>query len=145
MIHNDELNSSYPILEKPLFNSKLPSHLLSDQDEKTKYVLEKLDIMIQQNEWLIKAAIDTNEQVRKTNGRLKTLESWKEDINLEELKKDVELSGQCLENIVEWKDDMKNIKENNDVLNMIRNFWAIVAFIVGAIGSVGAALVYFIK
>jgi len=72
--------SSYPPLERPQFHSNIPPHLLQGVDDQTKYVIESLSLIDQQNQWLIKAAIDTNEQVRHTNGRVKNLEKVRDKI-----------------------------------------------------------------
>jgi hypothetical protein len=115
------LSSDYPALEKPVFHDNIPAHLLQNVDEHTKYVIQQLSTISQQNEWLIKAAIDTNKQVRHTNGRVKILESWQTQL------------------------DEKIVIEKLGILEKIFNFWTIsFAFIVG-ISSVISAVFGFLK
>jgi hypothetical protein len=109
--------SNYPELEKPSFHDNIPSHLLVNIDEKDRYVIQQLSMISQQNEWLIRAAIDTNEQVRHTNGRVKGLEAFKSKLQ------------------------DKNVENKLLVLDKIFNFWTIsAAFILGASSIVGMAL-----
>ena len=73
--------SSYPQLELPEFESTIPPHLLEGVSKETQFVMENLNIQTQYIKWLCQSAIDTNLQVRKTNGRLKKVETWKEKIS----------------------------------------------------------------
>lgn len=85
--------SSYPELETPEFESKLPKPLIENTDPQTKFVLEQLDVINQQNQWLIKAAVDTNLQVRHTNGRVRDLEDWKLKLDSVEPEKRLKIVG----------------------------------------------------
>lgn len=72
-----EPESTYPALEKPEFKSDIPPHLIKDVGESEKYVLEQLSILSQYVNWSVKAQMDTNSAVRRTNGRLIKVERWK--------------------------------------------------------------------
>lgn len=73
--------SNYPQLELPDFESTIPPHLLEGVSKETQFVMENLNIQTQYIKWLCQSAMDTNMQVRKTNGRLKKVEGWKEKIS----------------------------------------------------------------
>ena len=75
----DNLNntSNYPELKMPEYESSIPEHLLEGVSKDTKFIMENLNIQTQYIKWLCEAAINTNEQVRKTNGRLTKVEEWK--------------------------------------------------------------------
>lgn len=75
---NDETESTIPALEKPEFKSDIPPHLLANASENEKYVLEQLSMVMQYVRWSSQVEVDTNHQVRKTNGRVIKLERWKE-------------------------------------------------------------------
>lgn len=87
------MESPYPELEKPAFQTSIPSHLIKDVDPQTKFVLIQLDMINQQNQWLIKSAIDTNHQVRHTNGRLRDLEDWRDSIRSLDVEKRLRVVG----------------------------------------------------
>ena len=76
-----EHHSTYPQIELPEFHSTIPEHLMRDVSQETRYVMESLNIQTQYIKWLCEAAVDTNQQVRKTNGRLKKVELWKEKLS----------------------------------------------------------------
>ena len=73
--------STYPQLELPEFESTIPSHLLTGVSRENQFVMEHINIQTQYIKWLCQAAVDTNQQVRKTNGRLKKVETWKEKLS----------------------------------------------------------------
>lgn len=85
MIHDDPeqhaTDSTYPIIELPDFHSTIPEHLLQDVSRENRFVMENLNIQTQYIKWLCESAVDTNHQVRKTNGRLKKVETWKEKLS----------------------------------------------------------------
>ena len=64
--------SSYPPLKVPDggWKSAIPEHLLADADPATKWIMEEMSKNSQAIEWACHGLVDTNEQVRKTNGRL---------------------------------------------------------------------------
>jgi hypothetical protein len=74
---NIEPESTYPALEKPDFKSDIPPHLVKDVGESERYILEQLSILSQYVSWSVKAQMDTNSAVRRTNGRLIKVERWK--------------------------------------------------------------------
>lgn len=73
--------STYPQLGLPEFESTIPEHLLAGVSRETQFVMENINIQTQYIKWLCEAAIDTNHQVRKTNGRLKKVETWKDKVS----------------------------------------------------------------
>lgn len=81
--NNDSLadDSTYPVLEMPEFESTIPEHLLHDVSKENRFVMENINIQTQYIKWLCQAAIETNQQVRTTNGRLKKVESWKDKLS----------------------------------------------------------------
>lgn len=85
MIHEDSdhhaEDSTYPKIDLPDFNSTIPEHLLHDVSRENRFVMENLNIQTQYIKWLCESAVDTNHQVRKTNGRLKKVESWKDKLS----------------------------------------------------------------
>jgi hypothetical protein len=120
MIDTTDEKINYPPLEKPEFQPTIPPHLLKDVDPSTKYVLEQLDMITQQSEWLIKAAVDTNTQVRHTNGRIRNLESWRHTLEEQEVRKKLKLIG------------------------IITNFWSVVLAcitVIGGLSGICAAIV----
>lgn len=76
-----EKDSDYPALNIPNFEAKIPEHLMNDLSDDIKFMLQQSSIQSQSLEWLCKATLDTNVQVRKTNGRLKSVEGWKERLS----------------------------------------------------------------
>lgn len=62
--------STYPPLEKPEFKSQIPEHLLAGASEAEKHIVSQLSILMQSAEWSIHAHLSTDQNVRKTNGRL---------------------------------------------------------------------------
>ena len=72
-----DVESTFPALEKPELKSDIPPHLVKEVGESERYVLEQLSILSQYATWSIKAEMDTNAAVRRTNGRLMKVEKWK--------------------------------------------------------------------
>ena len=70
--------SSYPELQKPDFKSDIPPHLLHESTEGEKWIFEQLSVTKQFIEWSVDAHLKTHSAVRRTNGRLKKVEAWKE-------------------------------------------------------------------
>jgi hypothetical protein len=118
---NPKDDSIYAELEPREFSSNIPSHLLKGADEQTKYVLQQLSIIDQQNRWLIKSAVDTNQQVRHTNGRVRALENFREE--LEKVK----------------------TKEKAQFFEKIFNFWTVSLAILAAFVTFGSAVVIILK
>jgi hypothetical protein len=78
---NEEQESLYPELEMPEFDSAIPEHLLKGVTDENKFVMENISMQTQYIKWLCEAAINTNHQVRKTNGRLIKVEEWKNKLS----------------------------------------------------------------
>jgi hypothetical protein len=63
--------SSYPELKVPAkWESSIPEHLLADTDPATRWIMEELSKNTKAIEWACHGLVDTNTQVRNTNGRL---------------------------------------------------------------------------
>lgn len=69
--------STYPELKAPSFESDIPPHLLANASESDKYVLEQLSIVKQFIPWSVEAQLLTHSAVRRTNGRVISLEGWR--------------------------------------------------------------------
>jgi hypothetical protein len=74
--NNDQPPSDYPELTIPVggFKSNIPEHLFKDDDPQMRWLMEEMSKNTQATEFCVRAAVDTNAQVRKTNGRLKGAE-----------------------------------------------------------------------
>ena len=77
----EEQESLYTELEMPEFDSAIPEHLLKGITDENKFVMENISMQTQYIKWLCEAAINTNHQVRKTNGRLMRVEEWKNKLS----------------------------------------------------------------
>lgn len=63
--------STYPELKLPdKWESSIPEHLLDGADPQTLFIMHELSKNSQAIEWACHGLIDTNAQVRRTNGRL---------------------------------------------------------------------------
>lgn len=69
--------SDYPELKLPPdgWKSNIPPSLLTNVEPQMVWLMEQMSKNTQATEWTSHAAMDTNQQVRKTNGRLKGAES----------------------------------------------------------------------
>lgn len=74
---SEEEKSDYPELESPNIEPHIPEHLLENLTPEMRHLIEQNSIQNQYMGWVLKAIVDTNKQVRKTNGRLKKVETWK--------------------------------------------------------------------
>ena len=128
--------STYPPLEKPIFHDIIPAHLLVGIDAQAKYVIEQLSMISQQNEWLIKAATDTNTQVRHTNGRLIKQEEWKASLDEHNI-------IDAITKLQEWKEPLedRNILAKVQLADKLINFWTIIVAILVLLGSCGASII----
>ena len=73
----EEQQSDYPFLKAPNSSAHIPDHLLEGLTPEMRYLIEQNSLQSQNMEWVIQAILDTNLQVRKTNGRVKKIEVWK--------------------------------------------------------------------
>lgn len=99
--------SDYPELTLPSggFQSNIPSHLLENATKADKWLMEQISKNTQAIEWNNHATIDTNLQVRKTNGRLKDAEQQVID-----LKSDVEILKTQMGNISPFTTGLATIR-----------------------------------
>jgi len=86
---DDHHHKGYPELEPldpPKFNDAVPEYLLTVNDEQfRKYQVQQMSLISQQNEWLMTVGKDTNEHCRRTNGRVTSLEKWKDTLDINEI------------------------------------------------------------
>ncbi len=68
--------SDYPELVIPPdgWKSNIPEHLLRDASAADRWLMEEMSKNTQATEFCVHAAVNTNDQVRRTNGRLKGAE-----------------------------------------------------------------------
>ena len=85
---NSACNFLQMSLTKPSFSSQIPQHLLSEANDRDKYILESLSVITQNNNWLIEETVKQSakleeqgkqlnvisEQTTRTNGRVTKLE-----------------------------------------------------------------------
>ena len=87
MSEHDEFQSQYPKLERPVFEPRVPAHLLNQLTDEQRYVIEALSKAEQQNEWIINATLENNRIYRdldrriqkgnaQTDARLQNVEGW---------------------------------------------------------------------
>lgn len=78
MSENKDLpESSYPELKLPEegFKSSIPESLLQNCDPQIRWIMEEISKNTQATTWVCQGLLDTNKQVRRTNGRLLKAES----------------------------------------------------------------------
>lgn len=78
--HDFERDSDYKELKLPEYSPQIPSHLLAGLSPEMQHLFEQQSMQSQYLKWTCEAMVDTNKQVRKTNGRLKKVENWKEKL-----------------------------------------------------------------
>ncbi len=71
--------SDIPVLELPPggFVSRIPEHLLVGKSDSEKWILLEASKMSHFAEWAGKALVATHSEVRKTNGKVRSLEAFK--------------------------------------------------------------------
>jgi hypothetical protein len=72
-----EVKSRYPAYEKPVFQSKIPPHLVSQLEEKEQWLMNSISRLEQKADWLVEKQLETNSNVRDTDERLQLVELWK--------------------------------------------------------------------
>ena len=72
--------STYPELKEPIFTSDIPPMLLEQSTPSERYILEQLSIVKQFIPWSVDAAMLTHSAVRRTNGRVISLEQSREKV-----------------------------------------------------------------
>jgi hypothetical protein len=80
-------DSTYPKIELPIISSDIPPHLLATVTPESKYILEQISALGQYVKWSAPVLISINDQTRKTNGRVISLEQTREE--LQEVKRAV--------------------------------------------------------
>lgn len=80
LMSDDASNSSYPLLIAPVVQSQIPSVLLETATPQVRFLLEAMSAQSQKTDWLVHVALDTNQQVRITNGKVKKARADIDDI-----------------------------------------------------------------
>lgn len=70
-------SSRYTRFEKPVYDSKIPPHLLQGLDEKEKWLVTSVDLLNSKADWLVEKLIEVNAAVIDTDIRLQRVENWK--------------------------------------------------------------------
>jgi hypothetical protein len=78
-ITKPEESSDIPVLELPKegFKSRIPPSLLAGKPEEEQFILNEVSKMAAFAEWAAPILVSSNLEARKTNGRVKRLEGWK--------------------------------------------------------------------
>jgi hypothetical protein len=71
----------YQELEKPEFKSAIPLHLVNKLSEQEQYLVGTLSRMEAQNEWLIRAVLESNRSIIETDLRVQDVQDWKSMIS----------------------------------------------------------------
>lgn len=69
--------SDIPELKMPKINGSIPDELMQNLSPEMKHLFSEQSKQTQLLTWCAQALIDTNRQVRITNGRVKKVEEWK--------------------------------------------------------------------
>jgi len=70
MADKPENDSDYPELTIPVFESKIPAHLLQDATPQDKWLMEEMSKGAQADTFLCKTVKETYDYTRKTNGKV---------------------------------------------------------------------------
>lgn len=76
-----EKESEFPELRIPDYKPSIPEALFKNISPEMRELLEMTSVQTQYVRWLCEKVKDTNLQVRKTNGRLKRVEVWKDKLS----------------------------------------------------------------
>lgn len=79
-MENNESRSRYPKLERPVFESTIPPHLLARLDDKERYLLEQVTTLGSKADWLVERALELNTIALETDARLTKVEDWKSTV-----------------------------------------------------------------
>lgn len=75
-----EHTSDIPPLAMPVFTSKIPPHLLKGASEEAQYILTELSLQSEYLRFVIPVLMATHAEVRRTNGKVKSLNAWRSSI-----------------------------------------------------------------
>lgn len=73
----DEPKSRYPKLELPVFESKIPSHLVNKMSDQEKWLVETISKLDQKTDWLLQKMVETSGHVLDIDVRTQKVEDWK--------------------------------------------------------------------
>jgi hypothetical protein len=72
----EPVDSRYPKLDLPKFESKIPAHLLNRMSEQEKWLVETLSKLDQKADWFMASIVRTNEIEREIDVRLMRIEKF---------------------------------------------------------------------
>jgi len=73
----EEPKSRYPRLELPVFESKIPPHLVNKMSDQEKWLVETISKLDQKTDWLLQKTVETSGQVLDIDIRTTKVEEWK--------------------------------------------------------------------
>lgn len=73
----DSVKSRYPKLELPVFESKVPPHLVSQMSDQERWLVETISKLDQKTDWLLQKIVETNGHVGDIDIRTQKIEDWK--------------------------------------------------------------------
>jgi len=73
----DEFKSRYPKLVLPVFESKIPPHLVNKMSEQEKWLVEAISKLDQKTDWLLQKTVDTSGHILEIDMRTSKIEDWK--------------------------------------------------------------------
>lgn len=79
---NPENLSDITKIEAPQFQSRIPAYLLEGKSESEQFILNEVSKMGHFCEWIAPIIISSNQEARKTNGRVKRLEANVGDLDI---------------------------------------------------------------
>lgn len=73
----EETKSRYPKLELPVFESKIPPHLVNKMSDQEKWLVETISKLDQKTDWLLQKMVETSGHVVEIDIRTAKIEDWK--------------------------------------------------------------------
>ena len=73
----DDPKSRYPKLELPVFESKIPAHLVNKMSDQEKWLVETISKLDQKTDWLLSKLVETSGHVLEIDIRTTKIEDWK--------------------------------------------------------------------
>ena len=77
---NDDLPSKYQRLERPVFHSAIPSHLIDKLSPSEKYLVETISLAEQIQKFLVDAALENRRALIEIDERLQKIEEFKKGL-----------------------------------------------------------------
>jgi len=73
----DDVKSRYPVIELPVFESKIPPHLVNKMSDQEKWLVETISKLDQKTDWLLTKIVETSGHVLELDVRTARIEDWK--------------------------------------------------------------------